>query len=95
MESQYKKLFLIGNGFDRWQDLPTSYDQFKEYYRNNIRTVVNELRIKTSVNEEGELITPVEMIFGDISKPSALSDDFFGNFESSTALWMIKILLII
>lgn len=86
MESQYKKLFLIGNGFDRWQDLPTSYDRFKEYYRNNIRTVVNELRIKTSVNEEGELITPVEMIFGDISKPSALSDDFFGNFESSTAL---------
>ena len=25
MKGQYTKLFLIGNGFDRWQGLPTSY----------------------------------------------------------------------
>lgn len=86
MKSKYRKLFLIGNGFDRWQGLPTSYDQFKEYYRNNIHAIVEELHIKTFVNEAGSLITPVEMIFGDIFRPSALPEEFFWNFEASTAL---------
>lgn len=86
MKSKYRKLFLIGNGFDRWQGLPTSYDQFKEYYRNNIHDIVKELRIKTIINEYGTLITPVEMIFGDIFSPTSLPEEFFWNFESSTAL---------
>ena len=86
MKSQYRKLFLIGNGFDRWQGLPTSYGQFKEYYKNNIHSIVKELRIKTTVSKDDSLITPVEMIYGDIFNPSLLSEDFFWNFESSTAL---------
>lgn len=32
MKGQYTKLFLIGNDFDRWQGLPTSYDDFRQYY---------------------------------------------------------------
>lgn len=86
LKSKYRKLFIIGNGFDRWQGLSTSYDQFKEYYRSNICAVVKELHIKTTVNEAGALITPVEMIFGDIFSPKALPEEFFSNFESSTAL---------
>lgn len=77
---------MIGNGFDRWQGLPTSYDQFKMYYRNNIYAVAKELCINTTVNKAGALITPVEMIFGDIFRPAALSEEFFWNFESSMAL---------
>lgn len=86
MKTKYSKLFIIGNGFDRWQGLPSSYDQFKDYYRKNIRNIVKELHIKTTVSEVGSLITPVEMIFGDIFNPSSLPEQFFWNFESSTAL---------
>ena len=86
MNSKYKKLFIIGNGFDRWQGLPTSYDQFKEYYRKNIHAVAKKLHIKTRVNGAGTLITPVEMIFGHIFRPQALPEEFFWNFESSIAL---------
>ena len=42
--------------------------------------------MKTTVNEAGALITPVEMIFGDIFRPQALPEQFFWNFESSIAL---------
>lgn len=84
--SKYGNLIIIGNGFDRWQRLPTSYDQFKEYYRDNIRAVAERLHVKTAVNEAGALITPVEMIFGDIFRPEVLPEEFFWNFESSVAL---------
>lgn len=86
MKGKYNKLILIGNGFDRWQGLPTSYNQFEEYYRKNIRSVVKKLRVKTTVNNNGVLITPVEKIFGDISNQSDLPQEFFWNFEASTAL---------
>lgn len=86
MNGKYRKLFLIGNGFDRWQGLSTSYDQFRKYYRSNIRAVTEELHNKTTVNEASDLITPVEMIYGEIFSPEALPEEFFWNFESSTAL---------
>ncbi len=86
MTHKYRKLFIIGNGFDRWQGLPTSYDSFKDYYRNNIRKIVKSLHIKTATDMDGNLITPVEMVFGDISKPSSLPEEFFWNFESALAL---------
>ena len=86
MNGKYRKLFLIGNGFDRWQGLSTSYDQFRKYYRSNIRAAAEELHIKTTVNEAGDLITPVEMIYGEIFSPETLPEEFFWNFESSTAL---------
>jgi len=80
MKNKYKKLFIIGNGFDRWQGLPTSYDHFKDYYRKNIREIVKDLSIKATTDHDGNLITPVEMIFGNISKPGSLSEEFFWNY---------------
>lgn len=86
MKGKYNKLFIIGNGFDRWQNLETSYDNFREYYRINIGKVTKGLHIKTKINQDGLLITPVEMIFGDIFKPKFLPNEFFWNLESSMAL---------
>lgn len=85
MKSKYKNLFIIGNGFDLWQGLPSSYDDFKEYYRNNIQSIVKKMHVKTSKDKDGNLITPVEMVFGDIMRPSPLPDEFFWNFEAETA----------
>ena len=35
------------------------------------------LKIKTKTDKAGNLITPVEMIFGEIFEPSALQGEFF------------------
>lgn len=86
MRSKYKKLFIIGNGFDRWQGFTTSYDDFKDYYRKNIHRIAKSLHIKTTTNADGDLITPVEMVFGNITSPSTLPEEFFWTFESSLAL---------
>ncbi len=86
MKGQYTKLFLIGNGFDRWQGLPTSYDNFRQYYFEHILEITKELRIKTETDKTGNIITPVEKIFGDIFNPDVLPGEFFWNFESSMAL---------
>lgn len=85
-KGKYKKLIIIGNGFDRWQNLPTSYDNFKQYYFAHIQDIADELGIETKADKDGNVITPVEMIYGDIFKPGVLSDDFFWTFESSMAL---------
>lgn len=86
MKGKYTKLFLIGNGFDRWQGLPTSYDNFRQYYFTYILEITKQLRIKTEKDKAGNIITPVEKIFGDIFNPAALPGEFFWNFESSMAL---------
>lgn len=86
LKSKYKKLFIIGNGFDRWQGMSTSYDEFKSYYKQNIRDVTRKLHIKTKTNKKGELITPVEMVYGNSFNPTTLPTEFFWNFELSTAL---------
>lgn len=33
---KYKNLIIVGNGFDRWQNLPTSYENFRLYYQDHI-----------------------------------------------------------
>lgn len=86
MKGQFTKLFLIGNGFDRWQGLPTSYDNFRQYYSEHIIEIAKELGIKIENDKTGNIITPVEKIFGDIFNPEALPGEFFWNFESSMAL---------
>ena len=45
-KSQYKNLIIIGNGFDRWQGLPTSYDEFRKYYHKNIKRITHDMGIK-------------------------------------------------
>lgn len=86
MTSNYNKLFIIGNGFDRWQGLPTSYDAFKQYYKKNIEGIAAELNISIDKTTDGNIITPVELLYGDITKSSELPQEFFWNFEASTAV---------
>lgn len=86
MKGKYKNLIIIGNGFDRWQGLPTSYDNFKQYYFEHILSVCKKLKIKVRTDDSGNLITPVEMIFGDIFRPGVLSNEFFWNFETSMSM---------
>ena len=86
VKGKYKNLFLIGNGLDRWQGLPTSYDNFRQYYSEHIFEITKELKIKTKTDKDGNVLTPVEMIFGEIFGPSALPREFFWNFESSISL---------
>lgn len=86
MKGKYDKLIIIGNGFDIWQGLPTSYSQFRKYYIKNIQRITKYLKIKGSIGLDGSFITPVEMVFGDIFKPGALSDEFFYNFETSLSV---------
>ena len=33
------KLYVIGNGFDRWHGIPSGYSQFKEYVRRRDRHI--------------------------------------------------------
>lgn len=83
----YKKLVLIGNGFDRWRGLPTSYGEFRNYYLTHIEEVMDELQISklTIPQPDGssKIITPVELVYGDPFHPEELPPEFFWTFESS------------
>lgn len=41
--SNYKNLIIIGNGFDCWQGIPTSYEKFRVYYNEHIEEVASKL----------------------------------------------------
>ena len=85
--SKYRNLVIIGNGFDRWQHLPTSYDEFRKYYADHIDEAMDALGIspKTVVEPDGttRTITPVELIYGDPFNPKKLPSEFFWSFETS------------
>lgn len=80
-------LMIIGNGFDIWQGLNTSYAQFQAYYLAHRDAILKKLHIKkhTILEEDGTAyqITDVEIIYGDPFDPSELSDTFWGSFEAS------------
>lgn len=84
---QIKNLFLIGNGFDIWQGIPSSYEKFRLYYRNNIDRVLEEMSISRIeiTDEEGNAVklTPVNLIFGNPFDPGELPSDFFWTLEDS------------
>lgn len=84
---KYRKLILIGNGFDRWQGLPTSYDEFRKYYSSHVDDAMTTLGIsKTTVTEPDgspKTITPVELVYGDPFDPQKLPSEFFWTFETS------------
>ena len=42
---KYRNLVIIGNGFDRWQGLPTAYDEFRKYYSAHLDETMNDLGI--------------------------------------------------
>ena len=61
------KLFIIGNGFDRWQGLPTSYKSFREYYEKHKFEVCKQLDIQpikmSSSKGKTFTITPFDLIY--------------------------------
>ena len=84
--SKYKNLIIIGNGFDRWQGIPTSYDNFRQYYFTHIEQVAIELGCSfySAVDDNGEekRVTAVELIYGDPFEPKHLEAEFFWNLEA-------------
>lgn len=75
-KSKYRNLVIIGNGFDRWQGLPTAYDEFRKYYSAHLDEAMNDLGIhsKTISEPDGttKTVTPVELVYGDPFDPQKL-----------------------
>lgn len=86
-KAQKDTLIIIGNGFDIWQGLSTSYAQFQAYYFAHRDAILKKLRIKkhTIMEQDGTScqITDVEIIYGAPFDPSELDDAFWGTFETS------------
>ncbi len=84
---KYRNLVIIGNGFDRWQGLPTAYDEFRKYYSAHLDETMNDLGIhsKTISEPDGttKTVTPVELVYGDPFDPQKLPSEFFWSFETS------------
>lgn len=82
-------IVVIGNGFDRWQGLNTSYSDFQNYYLKHRDTILKKLRIKKYVFEDVDgtaaECTDAELIYGDPFEPGDLDSDFWNNFEKSLA----------
>lgn len=86
LRSIYKNLIIIGNGFDCWQNIPTSYEKFRLYYNDHIEEVVNSLGYEfyTVRDQSGveKKVTAVELIYGDPFQPEQLEKEFFWNLEA-------------
>lgn len=84
-------LVIIGNGFDAWQGLNTSYASFREYYQTHREEIMKRLHIKMKEIEEyhqGKLvqkirISDVEIVYGDPFRPRELELEFWNRFEDS------------
>lgn len=85
--SQYKNLIIIGNGFDIWQHIPSSYESFRVYYHEHIDSVIEEAGLPyaaiKNINNNEEKMLAVDIVYGADACSCCLTDDFFGNFESS------------
>lgn len=80
-------LIIIGNGFDIWHGLNTSYGEFQKYYLLHRDEIMRRLGIKKRVfqyEDEKEIaITDVELIYGNPFEPEELDDGFWTTFEAS------------
>lgn len=88
-------LVLIGNGFDIWQGLDTSFQSFEKYYEEHLEEVLKRFHLKshTGYDHEGNLLTDengnpvtysdVELFYGNPFQPSKLSHEFWWNLECS------------
>lgn len=88
-------LIIIGNGFDIWQGLNTSYSQFEAYYHEHLDEILKELHIKKRtllddndnpvLDKKGTPITysDVELFFGNPFEPDKLPHNFWSTFEAS------------
>lgn len=82
-------IVVIGNGFDRWQGLNTSYADFQTYYHKHLDDILRKLHIKkhSFISKDGttEKWSDVELIYGDPFDPGELEDQFWNNFENALA----------
>lgn len=84
-------LVIIGNGFDAWQGLNTSYASFRKYYQTHREEIMKRFHIKMKEIEEyyqGKLvqkirISDVEIVYGDPFQPQELDLAFWHRFEDS------------
>lgn len=79
-------LVIIGNGFDIWQQLRTSYWQFRSYYIEHRERIMNELLIPALdyfENGKSKQVTPVELVYGNPFEANELGDEFWNVFEAS------------
>ncbi len=87
--SKIDTIVVIGNGFDRWQGLNTSYANFQTYYHEHLDEILKKLHIKKRkyVSPDGtvEEWSDVELIYGDPFDPGELDNEFWNNFENALA----------
>lgn len=50
--SKLKKLYVIGNGFDLWHDIPSSYREFKSFVKERNRDLFDTVEIYLSAEED-------------------------------------------
>lgn len=70
-------IVIIGNGFDRWLGLNTSYSDFHKYYlehRDESAKKKYRMELEDGTIEE---FTDVELIYGDPFDSGELDDDFW------------------
>lgn len=84
-----ENIVIVGNGFDCWQGLQTSYASFQSYYLKHRDEILRDLRIKpVKVSEKGRVISKisaVELIYGDYEDFGELDDTFWSTYENSLA----------
>lgn len=84
--SRYRNLIIIGNGFDCWQGIPTSYEQFRLYYAAHAQSVAEAMGCKLySITDEAgneKKLTAVELVYGDPFEHKPLANEFFWNLEA-------------
>ncbi len=82
-------IVVIGNGFDKWQGLNTSYADFQTYYYKHLDEILKKLHIKKKkcIGSDGtmEEWSDVEVIYGDPFNLDELENEFWNNFENSLA----------
>lgn len=80
-------IIIIGNGFDIWQGIHTSYSEFEKFYHDNLDRILKKLHLKPvivhSPDEPDRRISAVEILYGDPFEPLDLDSDFWNSFESS------------
>lgn len=72
------KLYIIGNGFDLWHQIPSSYSQFKEYVRQHERDIFDAVDSYLPADEDW---SDLESALADLDVDSIIED--LGHFMPS------------
>jgi hypothetical protein len=81
------KLFVVGNGFDRAHDLPTSYADFKKYIGNTIKKDAGEIIDDTYLLLDDIPDTVMPKIHYGIEETSGILADYYQ--ERKVIYWLI------